>query len=76
MKDQYKQNKATGKEAAKVKAFVDKWKDKLSTIPDGSGGEQYCQEFWSDLIEAFGASRSLLRFGHKTSGEVYADVES
>ena len=75
MKDRYEQNKTAGKGAAKVKAFVDKWKDKLSKLPDGSGGEQHCQEFWIDLIEAFGKSRDLLHFGYKTSGGVYAVVE-
>ena len=73
MEDLFKQGQAD-KEAAR--SFVDKWASKLSTIPDGSGEKQHCQEFWSDLIEAFGKSRDLLDFEHKTAGNGYADVVS
>ena len=73
MEDLFKQGQAD-KEAAR--SFADKWASKLSTIPDGSGEKQHCQEFWSDLIEAFGKSRDLLDFEHKTAGNGYADVVS
>ena len=73
MEDLFKQGQAD-KEAAR--SFADKWASKLSTIPDGSGEKQHCQEFWSDLIEAFGKSRGLLDFEHKTAGNGYADVVS
>ncbi|MBO6021106.1 MAG: hypothetical protein J6P10_03095, partial [Aeriscardovia sp.] len=55
-------------------AFVDKWASKLSAIPDGSGEKQYCQEFWIDLIEAFGQSMDLLDFQPPTSDNRYPDV--
>ena len=74
MEDLFKQVQGAGKEAAR--SFVDKWASKLSTIPDGSGEKQHCQEFWNDLIEAFGKSRDLLDFEHKTAGNGYADVVS
>ncbi|MBO7671702.1 MAG: class I SAM-dependent DNA methyltransferase, partial [Aeriscardovia sp.] len=73
MEDLFKQGQAD-KEAAR--SFVDKWKDKLSTIPDGSGEKQLDEKFWNDLIEAFGQSRDLLDFQHKTAGNGYADVVS
>lgn len=73
MEDLFKRGQAD-KEAAR--SFVDKWKDKLSKISDGSGEKQYCQEFWIDLIETFGKSRDLLDFEHKTAGNGYADVVS
>ena len=73
MEDLFKRGQAD-KEAAQ--SFVDKWKDKLSKIPDGSGEKQHDEEFWNDLIEAFGKSRDLLDFQHKTAGNGYADVVS
>ena len=74
MEDLFEQVQGTDKEAAR--SFVDKWVSKLSGIPDGSGEKQHCQEFWSDLIEAFKKSRDLLDFEHKTAGNGYADVVS
>ena len=73
MEDLFRQGQAD-KEAAQ--SFVDKWKDKLSKIPDGSGEKQHDEEFWNDLIEAFGKPRDLLDFQHKTAGNGYADVVS
>lgn len=72
MEDLFRQG--ADKEAAR--SFADKWASRLSGIPDGSGEKQYCQEFWIDLIEAFGKPRDLLDFEHRTAGNGYADVIS
>ena len=58
----------------RAQSFVDKWKGKLEGIAEGAGEKQHDQEFWDDLVEAFGQSRDILEFQSPTSDKQYSDV--